>query len=214
MRARCLTRNAADGLGGDLDDGGVGVGRPPRIRVVLLHLGAAQPADALDARAHLEAGRVATAGHRAGSAVRGPSCKRAGASAAVTTLHRHRPPTCSSGGIRLLRVEHCTANTAWLSPGRCCGLMDARLVEVSTRPERRGVAGRREWVRAAAGSTSERQRSGGTRHARRLKRGTRQHEQQYNARRLKGGTRQHEQQCTALPHLAPRGSSSARRAAA
>lgn len=37
----------------------------------------------------------------------------------------------------LLRVEHCTAYTAWPSAEAGCGLMEARLVEVSTRPAAR-----------------------------------------------------------------------------
>lgn len=47
----------------------------------------------------------------------------------------HRPyrRACSSAGIRLLRVEHCTAKAA-LPLATSCGSMEARLEEVSTRP--------------------------------------------------------------------------------
>ena len=44
-------------------------------------------------------------------------------------------PTCCIAGIRLLRVEHCTAKTAGPPPSAPEeGLTEARLVDVSTRP--------------------------------------------------------------------------------
>ena len=72
---------------------------------------------------------------------------------APSCCHPGRPHTCSSGSIMLLRVEHCTAYTASLPAPAGCGLMEARLVEVSTRPAGQRQAGEASRTQQQEGPT-------------------------------------------------------------